>query len=137
MIGSDKRRCCLEGFSIRAKSAEMRILRLGGKFRGSGRVTAYPEVTFNWREQTLALIESSISPPGGFQRCSRPIGTGHLPNSPFPARKNSSNHVHALTGWSMPSGFSVLDCRWINTQLLGHLPLRQAERPARGDKALR
>ena len=37
----------------------------------------------------------------------------------------------------MPPGFPVFDCRRINPQLLGHLPLRQAERPARGGKALR
>ena len=37
----------------------------------------------------------------------------------------------------MQPGLPVLDGRRINPQLLGHLPLRQAEPSSRGDKALR
>jgi hypothetical protein len=37
----------------------------------------------------------------------------------------------------MPPSFPVLNRRRVNTQLLGHLSLRQAERPARAREAFR
>ena len=37
----------------------------------------------------------------------------------------------------MPSGFPIIHRSRIDTQLRGHLPLRQAEHPACGGKALR
>jgi hypothetical protein len=55
----------------------------------------------------------------------------------LPALKNSPDQIQAPLDGAMPPGFPVLNRGRVNTQLLGHLPLRQAKRPARGDKTFR
>lgn len=56
-------------------------------------------------------------------------------NKTLPNLKSSSDQVQAPLDGSMPPGFPAQNRGRVNTQLLGHLSLRQTERPARGDKA--
>jgi hypothetical protein len=63
--------------------------------------------------------------------------TGYLHNSPpLPNLKSSRNQINALPGGLMPPGFPVFDCRRIDAQLRGHLPLRETEPFPPGCKAL-
>ena len=51
--------------------------------------------------------------------------------------KNSPDQVQALPSGLMPPSLPAHQCRRIDAQLPGHLPLREAKRPARGSKAFR
>ena len=61
-----------------------------------------------------------------------------MPNPPpLPDLKNSSDHIQTLPGGPVPPSFPAHQCRRIDAQLLGHLPLRKTKHFSHTDKPVR